>query len=531
MHPSKLPLPRLRLFVIVLLVLGICFRVVNLDRKVYWGDEVYTSIRVSGYTTSEIVQTVTQAPTTAGALQKFQRPSAAKGLSGTIQGLIIEEPQLTPLYFISLRFWTAWLGDSVTAARSLSVVFGLLALPCLYWFCLELLGSSTVGLIAVALVAISPLHLVYAQEARMYSLWILTTLFSGATLLRAIRLPTWANWLSYTLAVVLTLYTSFLSVVVLLGYGIYVFLMTIRRQRSLFFAYLLATLVGFITFLPWVLIFLQNNTSGSFAGEGNGSAESWVATLKHWAGILSRGFVDFNLTSESPPQQLALLAIVILLLLGLMGYALYFLVRHGTHQSRLFLLILMLGVPIALLPRSLSPDLPPRYLIPTYLAIELAIANLLAAKLTLSVNWGQKIWRTVTVLVMSAGVLSCVVSAQAEGWWNKQFSNCNAPIARVVNQATAPLVVSDLAGGIFDSALSNVISLSHRLHPTVAMQILPMQSTAVPLFDRAQTVFVFMPSPELRSRLQKNYQLEALITDTKNSRDSDVCFWKLSQMK
>ena len=250
MYPSKLPLPRLRLFVIVLLVLGICFRVVNLDRKVYWGDEVYTSIRVSGYTTAEIVQTVTQAPTTAGALQKFQRPSADKGLSGTIQGLITEEPQLTPLYFISLRFWTTWFGDSVTAARSLSVVFGLLALPCLYWFCLELFGSSTVGLIAVALVAISPLHLVYAQEARMYSLWILTTLFSGATLLRAIRLPTWANWLSYTLAVMLTLYASFLSVVVLLGYGAYVFLMTIRRQRSLFFAYLLATLVGFITFSP-----------------------------------------------------------------------------------------------------------------------------------------------------------------------------------------------------------------------------------------------------------------------------------------
>ena len=106
MHPYKSPLPRLRLFVIVLLVLGICFRVVNLDRKVYWGDEVYTSIRVSGYTTSEIVQTVTQAPTTAEALQKFQRPSADKGLNGTIQGLITEEPQLTPLYFISLRFWT-----------------------------------------------------------------------------------------------------------------------------------------------------------------------------------------------------------------------------------------------------------------------------------------------------------------------------------------------------------------------------------------------------------------------------------------
>jgi uncharacterized membrane protein len=48
----------LRFLIIVLLVLGVFFRFVNLDRKVYWDDETITSLRVSGYTIEEMSQQV-----------------------------------------------------------------------------------------------------------------------------------------------------------------------------------------------------------------------------------------------------------------------------------------------------------------------------------------------------------------------------------------------------------------------------------------------------------------------------------------
>ena len=54
----QLPPPWLRFLIIVLLVLGIFFRFVNLDRKFYWWDETYTSLRISGYTETELVQQV-----------------------------------------------------------------------------------------------------------------------------------------------------------------------------------------------------------------------------------------------------------------------------------------------------------------------------------------------------------------------------------------------------------------------------------------------------------------------------------------
>lgn len=42
----------------------------------------------------------------------------------------------------------------------------------------------------MALIAVSPFHVLYAQEAREYSLWTVTILLSSAALLRAMRVKT-----------------------------------------------------------------------------------------------------------------------------------------------------------------------------------------------------------------------------------------------------------------------------------------------------------------------------------------------------
>jgi len=115
-------------------VLGaIFFRFVNLDRKMYWIDEAYTSWRISGYTEAELIQQVSNGqPITVKELAKFQHINSEKSVSGTIQGLAVAEPQLPPLYFVLARFWVQCFGASVAVTRSLSAVFSLLSLPCLY---------------------------------------------------------------------------------------------------------------------------------------------------------------------------------------------------------------------------------------------------------------------------------------------------------------------------------------------------------------------------------------------------------------
>ncbi|NJL19611.1 MAG: hypothetical protein HC895_00380 [Leptolyngbyaceae cyanobacterium SM1_3_5] len=153
-----------------------------------------------------------------------------------------------------LRWWVDAIGQStVSIVRSFSALTSLLVLPAVYWLAHELfvqieagrqyLGSAkrsqfdpqvreTACWFAVALVAVSPYHLLYAQEAREYALWALLTAVSSALLLRSIRLQSPASWIAYSLSLILGLYTYLLMILVAIGHGIYVLLRDRRLSRN-----------------------------------------------------------------------------------------------------------------------------------------------------------------------------------------------------------------------------------------------------------------------------------------------------------
>ena len=71
----------------------------------------------------------------------------------------------------------------MTAIRSLSALISLLVFPSVYWLCRELFNVPLlVPGVAIALMAISPIQLVYAEEAQEYILWLVTILRSSALL-------------------------------------------------------------------------------------------------------------------------------------------------------------------------------------------------------------------------------------------------------------------------------------------------------------------------------------------------------------
>ncbi|HAZ43593.1 MAG TPA: hypothetical protein DCZ55_03710, partial [Cyanobacteria bacterium UBA11371] len=169
MH-KNLRLSSWKVLTIVILVIGIFFRFLNLDLKVYWPDETFTSLRIAGYTEKEVVENIYQGQVIGlEDLQKYQRLNSEKGIGDTIKGLAIEEPQHTPFYYSMVRLWAQLFGDSVAIIRSLSAWISLLAFPCIYWLCIELFNSPVTGWVAIALLSISPFHVVYAPEARPYS--------------------------------------------------------------------------------------------------------------------------------------------------------------------------------------------------------------------------------------------------------------------------------------------------------------------------------------------------------------------------
>jgi uncharacterized membrane protein len=162
---------KLLLLVVVLLLLGLLFRFINIDKKYYWYDEAFTSLQIAGYTPTEVLHEVSSGQLVAAKdLMEYQRPNATINFGDTVKSWAIEEPQLPPLYFLTVKCWAKLFGDSPAATRSFSVWISLLAFPSLYWLYRELFAPSEVAWIAVGLVAVSPLQVLYAQEARPYSL-------------------------------------------------------------------------------------------------------------------------------------------------------------------------------------------------------------------------------------------------------------------------------------------------------------------------------------------------------------------------
>ena len=185
----------------ILLVLGIVFRGINLDKKVYWYDETFTSLRVAGYTEAEAVENLSQNRLlSVEELLKYQTLNPEKSVVDTIKSLATEDTQHPPLYYGLARFWMQQFGSSVTAMRSFAAVLSLLAFPCIYWLCMELFQSSLTGWVAVSLIAVSPFHLGYAQQSRQYGFWAVTILFSCAALLRALRVKTKLSWGIYAVS-------------------------------------------------------------------------------------------------------------------------------------------------------------------------------------------------------------------------------------------------------------------------------------------------------------------------------------------
>lgn len=240
------------------LLLGIFFRLTHIDRKIYWHDEAFTSLRVSGYTMVEVVQEVMDAQEVGiKYLQKYQHLKPASNLIDTIESLAVEDPQHPPLYYALLRFWVGWFGDSIATIRSLTVLISLLVFPCIYWLCQELFQSPLVGWVAIALLAVSPVHVLFAQEAREYCLWTVTILLSSASLLQAMRLNTKLSWGIYAISLALSLYTFLLSGLVAVGHGIYVVIIEFRLSKKAI-SFLLASFTGFVIFTPWLLVVIVN---------------------------------------------------------------------------------------------------------------------------------------------------------------------------------------------------------------------------------------------------------------------------------
>jgi uncharacterized membrane protein len=506
--------------IIILLVLGVFFRSVNIDKKIYWHDEAYTSLRISGYTKTELINQVFNGKIMPiENLKKFQRTNSETGLTDTINSLAVDDSQHPPLYYGMLRLWMQLFGNSITSARSLSILISLLALPCMYWLCLELFSSSITAWISVALMTVSPFHVLYAQEARQFCLWSLITLLSSAVLLRAIKIGSKKLWGFYSLTAALGLYTFVFSGLVIIAHGIYLFIIERFRFTKQFKAYLVAAIISFISFLPWILNIINRLSVIESSTATAQIRQSLSVLISAWNKNISYLFGDFWIYEQFVPDLnlpiLRLGRFLVPLFFLLTVYSFIFIYRRTSVRVWLFVFLLSgvsalaLILPDVIIGGKLSVR--PRYVIPCYIGVQLSVAYLLATQIIASNQIVRKFWKSVLVGLISIGILSCTISSQADGWWTKG-RNTHSRIAQIINQSANPLLISST----YSLNVGNLMSLSHLLNEKVQIEFLLNPSSTLPeVPDRFSDTFLYSPSPELKAELERKYKLDNVYKDGK----------------
>jgi mannosyltransferase len=275
---------------ILILLLGFSLRLVRLDAREMWYDEAFAVLYAEKDLGSIVQGTVTP----------------VEGAAADIHPL---------LYYFFLHGWMR-IGQSPFVVRFPSVAFGVLSVCLVYLLGRELFGVQ-IGLLASVLTALSPFHIWYSQEARMYSLLCLISLLSIYFFAKAYQDGKWRHWMAFAFCSALSLYVHNLAF--LIPFTLIVFALATRRW-TLFPRLLAAYGVILLLFLPWLIL-----VPGQFAKV---QQAYWVA--KPGLSELVRTLLVFTFNLPIPNWLLPLVLFYSILLLTL---TLYLALRPSIRQA------------------------------------------------------------------------------------------------------------------------------------------------------------------------------------------------------
>jgi len=175
-----------RVFIITLLTLaGGCFRLFHLGTKSLWLDEGAT-VTLARMAWSQFAQLWWHS-------------------EASFQGA----------FFLLMRGWLH-LGQSEAWVRLPAAIFGIASIPLIYLVARKLVGLRP-ALASAAILAFSPTHVYYSQEARSYTMTILLLLVSTWFFVRAVEQNRERYWILWTVFSVLAVYSHYFAALVLVA--------------------------------------------------------------------------------------------------------------------------------------------------------------------------------------------------------------------------------------------------------------------------------------------------------------------------
>lgn len=261
-----------------------------------------------------------------------------------------------PLYHIILHF-SLYLGQGELFLRLPSMVFGVLCVPVMYTAGKSFFGRRE-GLLGALLLAISPFHVWYSQEARMYTLFLLLAMLSTMFLWKAWQTRRSSSWYLYYVFTLLCLYTHFFSFFLILGQGLFLISASAvrsvgqldaeirRRLREGLIGFAMSGVALFLSYLPWLSASLSKGVS-SWPFPGPDINFSYAMTiLESFVGgdavsvTLFASLFACGLISSIPRRSAEAAFLVVLTVLPPFGIALFLQVVRSFFAPRYVIFIL-----------------------------------------------------------------------------------------------------------------------------------------------------------------------------------------------
>ena len=158
-----------------------------------------------------------------------------------------------PLYYLFLKAWVSLFGFSEVSLRMPSVLFGVGTIYLVY----KISKSLKIGnwKLVIIMLATSPLHVYYSQEARMYSM---AAFFAASTVYFFVR----QKWIFFSLAILVLAFTDYMPWFMFPVFPIYGF---VKHKSKAWFGSLMISFVPlFVGLLFWVPIFIIQYWKGDW---------------------------------------------------------------------------------------------------------------------------------------------------------------------------------------------------------------------------------------------------------------------------
>lgn len=252
-------------WLIVATIIGLLFRLWHLTSISLWHDEAFSALLIK-YPWDEMMHRI---------------------------GLDVHPP----MYYIFLRIWHYFFGDSLLALRGMSVLFGVLTIIATYYFVLYAFKNKRAGIIAAIFVAINPFQVQYVTEARMYTMGAFFAVVAALALTAGLRTQTAyylnnANkvlqaklkrhfiwyYLLFVLCSAILIYTHYYLLFMVAALGIYALIYCLIHFKTNFKKYgwvIFSGIAVVASFLPWLKVFLfQYRQVG---------AGYWIPPMDRWS--------------------------------------------------------------------------------------------------------------------------------------------------------------------------------------------------------------------------------------------------------